>query len=118
MSISNLTKHAILRMAQRGIGLDDVELAEFIGTQVEGGCLVRRKDVQAFVCDLKKLANQAERLSGKRVVRAADVVITAYHATSAKERRCSGGAIMVFEPRGKPMLPPAHGPPTISAQTA
>lgn len=92
MSASILTRHAILRLSQRGIRADDLELAEFIGTEVEGGCLVRRKDVQAFVCELKKLADQAQRLEGKRVVRPGDKVITAYHASRAKERRLLRGA--------------------------
>jgi hypothetical protein len=76
-----------MRMSQRGIRLDDLELAELIGTEVEGGCLVRRKDVQAFERVLKKLRDQARRLAGKRVVQAGDAVVTAYHAGRTKERR-------------------------------
>jgi hypothetical protein len=87
MSALTLTQHAVLRMSQRSIRLEDLELAEFIGTEVEGGCLVRRKDVQAFERALKKLVGQARRLSGKRVVRAGDVIVSAYHATRGKERR-------------------------------
>jgi hypothetical protein len=92
MSVSNLTRHAILRMSQRGIRLNDLELAELIGTQVEGGCLVRRKDVQAFERQLKKLGDQARHLSGKRIVSAGEAVVTAYHAYRAKERRLLRGA--------------------------
>lgn len=87
MSALNPTKHAILRMSQRGIRPDDLELAELIGTEVEGGCLVRKKDVQAFLRALKKLAGQAQRLEGKRVVAAGETVITAYRATRSKQRR-------------------------------
>jgi hypothetical protein len=92
MGASTLTKHAILRMSQRGIRLDDLELAEFIGTEVKDGCLVRRKDVQAFERVLKKLAGQARRLAGKRVVRLEEAVVTAYHANRCKERRLLRGA--------------------------
>ena len=74
-------------MSQRGIRLDDLALAEFIGTEVEGGCLVRRKDVQEFERVLKKLRDQARRLCGRWVVRPGDAVVTAYHANRAKERR-------------------------------
>jgi hypothetical protein len=91
MSISKVTRHALLRMSQRGIRLDDLELAEFIGTEVEGGCLVRRKDVQDFERVLKKLVGQARRLSGKRVVRSGDAVVTAYHAGHSKERHLLRG---------------------------
>ena len=87
MKMNHLTQHALIRMSQRGIRLDDLELAEFIGTEVEGGCLVRRRDVQAFVRELKKLADQARRLEGKRTVRAGDTVVTTYHANRTKERR-------------------------------
>ena len=45
MNALHLTRHAILRMAQRGIGLDDIELVESIGTEVErGSYFLRRKD--------------------------------------------------------------------------
>ena len=81
------TQHAIVRMTQRGIRLDDLELAGLIGTEVEGGCLVRRKDVQAFQRELKKLADQAQRLDGKRFVWSTNAVVTAYHASRDKARR-------------------------------
>jgi len=42
-------------VSQRGVGLDDVEIVECIGTEIEGGYLVRRKDVHAFEQQLKKL---------------------------------------------------------------
>ena len=87
MKRSHLTQHSLIRMSQRGIRLDELELAEFIGTEVEGGCLVRRRDVQAFVRELKRLADQARRLEGRRTVRAGDNIVTAYHANRAKERR-------------------------------
>lgn len=87
MSADHLTRHAILRMSQRGIGLDDIELVEFIGSEVEGGYLVRRKDVQAFERQLKKLWNRARRLEGERVVVEGNAVVTAYRARQGKERR-------------------------------
>jgi hypothetical protein len=88
MSPLHLTRHAILRMAQRGIGLDDIELVESIGTQVErGSYFLRRKDVQAFERQLKKTIDQVRRLEGKLVVVQDDAVITAYHARQGKQRR-------------------------------
>ena len=87
MSASTLTKHAVLRLSQRGIRCDDLQLIQSIGTEVEGGFLVRQKDFQALERELKKLRDHARRLVGKRVVRNGDAVITAYHAGHAKERR-------------------------------
>src|SRR6516162_6622185 len=87
MSGLHLTRHAILRLSQRALRFDDVELLESIGTEVEGEYLVRRKDVQAFEHELKKLADRAWRLEGKRLVIKDDAVVTAYHARKCKERR-------------------------------
>ncbi len=87
MSALHLTKHAVLRMSQRGIRLDDLELAEFIGTEVEGGHFVRQRDAQSFERDAKKLINRVRRLVGKRVVRSGGAIVTAYHAGRSKERR-------------------------------
>jgi hypothetical protein len=89
MSGLHLTRHAILRMSQRGVGLDDIEIVESIGTEVEGGYLVRRKDVQAFEQQLKKLGDWARRLEGKRVVVKNNIVVTTYHARQTKQRHCS-----------------------------
>jgi hypothetical protein len=87
MTSLHLTPHAILRMSQRGVGLDDIEIVESIGTEVEGGYLVRRKDVHAFEEQLKKLGDRARRLEGQRIVVKDDAVITAYHARKGQERR-------------------------------
>jgi hypothetical protein len=88
MSGLYLTRHAILRMSQRGIGLDDIELIEAIGTQVErGSYFLRRKDVQAFERQIKKTIDQVRRLEGKLVVVKDDAVITAYRVRQDKERR-------------------------------
>jgi len=87
MSGLRLTRHAILRMSQRGVGLDDIEVIKSIGTEVEGGDLVRRKDVEAFEHQIKKLGDWARRLEGKRVVVNDDIIVTAYHARQTKQRR-------------------------------
>ena len=81
------TAHGALRMAQRGIGADDVALATLIGTEVEGGVLIREKDFQALDRELKQLRDHAKRLVGKRLVIEAGRLVTAYHATRSKERR-------------------------------
>lgn len=85
-SALRLTAHAAVRIAQRGIALNDLDLITWLGTEVEGGYLVRKKDVQAFERQLKKLWNQARRLEGKRVVVEGNAVVTAYRARQGKER--------------------------------
>jgi hypothetical protein len=76
-----------LRIAQRGIGANDIALAALIGTEVEGGFLVREKDFQALDRELKQLRDHAKRLVGKRLVIEAGRLVTAYHATRSKEQR-------------------------------
>lgn len=39
----NFTRHAERRIAQRGIATSDIELIEWMGTEVEGGYLVRSR---------------------------------------------------------------------------
>jgi hypothetical protein len=86
-NLLHLTAHAAVRLAQRGIRNDDLELIKRIGTEVEGGYLVREKDFQILDRELKYLRDQARRLVGKRVVIDGDHVVTAYHANAGKERR-------------------------------
>jgi len=83
----NATTHAVARMSQRGIRADDLELILKIATEVEGGYIVREKDVQAYVCELKRMQERARRLVGKRVVVEDERVVTAYHAEAKKQRR-------------------------------
>lgn len=92
MNSSCLTQHAILRMAQRGIRLDDLELINAFGTEVESGTILLRKDAQAVERYAKKLIAQVRRNIGMRMVCDVDTVITAYRANRGKERRLLWGA--------------------------
>jgi hypothetical protein len=73
-------------MAQRGLANDDIEIIRWIGTEVEGGYLVREKDFQALDRELKHLRDQVRKLVGKRLVLQGDCLITAYHAVRSKQR--------------------------------
>lgn len=74
-----ITRHAVLRSAQRGIAFADIDLITLIGTEIEGSYFVRDKDFQGFERELKALADRARRLVGKRVVFSEGRVVTAYH---------------------------------------
>jgi hypothetical protein len=87
MKSSRLTRHAVLRLSQRGVGSDDLEIIDLVGTDVEGGTILLRKDAAAFEREAKKAISRVWRLVGKRSVCDRDTVITAYHATRAKQRR-------------------------------
>lgn len=86
MNSLHLTAHAVKRVAQRGLAADDIELIRWIGTEVEGGYLVREKDFQALDRALRQLRDQAGRLVGKRLVLEGDRLVTAYHAVRSKRR--------------------------------
>src|SRR6516225_6999909 len=86
MNSPQLTAHAVMRMSQRGLANDDIELIRWIGTEVEGGYLVREKDFQALDRELKQLRDRARKLVGKRLVLEGDQLITAYHAAPSKQR--------------------------------
>lgn len=87
MDHSLVTAHAGTRMVQRAIRDDDLELITWIGTEVEGGYLVRKRDSQAVERQLKLLMDRLRRLQGKRVVIADGRIVTVYHARQTKERR-------------------------------
>lgn len=87
MSSSELTKHAIIRMSQRAIRPGDLEMIELLGTDVEDTTIILRKDAEAFEREAKRAIDQVWRLVGKLCVRDGATVITAYHATRAKEQR-------------------------------
>jgi len=88
-----MTAHGAMRMSQRGVGTDDIEMIMRIGTKVEGGYLVREKDFQAYERELKHDRDRARRLVGKRLVVDRDqVVVTAYDADRGKQRRLLRGA--------------------------
>ena len=82
-----VTKHARKRLAQRSMGQIDIDLILRIGTEVEGGLLVRRKDFEAFAVSMQATVEHARRLVGKRVVIADGHLVTAYHATRSDERK-------------------------------
>jgi hypothetical protein len=85
--IFEMSRHATVRAAQRNLSDDDLALAMHIGTEVLDGFLVRERDVQSYVCELKRQIDRAERLSGVRIVSDGVSLVTAYHADRSKQRR-------------------------------
>jgi hypothetical protein len=85
-TVLQMTRHAVLRSAQRGIALSDLDLIEWIGTEVDDGYLVRDKDFEALKRELSDLLDRASRIVGKRLVVSEGRVVTAYHARRKKAR--------------------------------
>lgn len=91
MSMGTLTAHAVMRMAQRGFRPDDIGLVSLLGTEVEGGYLLCRRDCDALIRDMKQVIAQVERLRGTRIVTDGDVLVTAYRASPRRSRRLLRG---------------------------
>ncbi|MBV9548062.1 MAG: hypothetical protein JO256_00130 [Alphaproteobacteria bacterium] len=87
MTTHAFSKHGLARLKQRGIALNDLELLELIGSEVENGYLVRRKDYQVLDREVKHLLHRARRLVGKRVVVENGTLVTAYHASQKTSDR-------------------------------
>lgn len=88
MITMNLTPHAAMRMAQRGLSMSDVELITEFGTDVgDGRYFLREKDWQERERQLKQLIERGRRLVNRMAVTSDGRVITAYCVRRAKERR-------------------------------
>lgn len=83
----SLTRHAVIRLAQRGISTSDADLILLIGSETPDGFLVRDHDYAALEAALKRLLNRLSRLRGKRLVVAGKQLVTAYHARPKEQRR-------------------------------
>jgi len=92
MTAAATSKHALLRMAQRGFHADDAELIMVLGTEVPDGFLVLRKDCEAAERKLKQLLDRVRRLNGKRLVVETGCIATAYRVGRRTERRLLRGA--------------------------
>jgi hypothetical protein len=87
MISAKLTDHAALRLAQRALRIDDMELAMMIGTEVEGGIFVRERDSAVAARELVLLAQRIRHMAGLRIVHAGETAVTAYRATRRKQKR-------------------------------
>ncbi len=87
MSALPLTAHAMVRMAQRGIRIEESDLIVQFGTPVDDGFLFREEDCQALESEMKMWLERIKRLRGKRLVVANGQIVTAYHATKRQRRR-------------------------------
>ncbi len=88
----NVTLHASIRMQQRGRSERDIALITAYGTPTRDGYLLRRRDVDTRIRNLKKEITAIERLKDWAVITADDeTVITIYPADREKQRRMLSG---------------------------
>ena len=83
----SLTRHAEVRLSQRGLQDADVAFLMDVATPLaRDEWLFTNADVEA-VARHKREIQRIERLRGVKVVVAADVVVTAYHSRPSDQRR-------------------------------
>ena len=83
----DLSSHARKRLQQRGMSSADVEAIVVYGTAVPGGYLLRARDVNEAISDLKGQISMLERLKNRVVIADRQTVITAYPASKRKQIR-------------------------------
>ena len=88
MSSLAYSNHARARMQQRGLRERDVELIVDCGTRVsEDAYILRRQDVDREIELPRREIQTLSRLRGRKVVVAADTVVTGYHPRPAVRKR-------------------------------
>lgn len=87
MSELTVTRHAVIRMAQRAIRMQDADLIALVGTKVDDGYLMRERDCEVVAHPIKKVLERIRRVRGKRLVVAEGRIVTAFHASRRQQRR-------------------------------
>ena len=82
-----VTRHAEARAQQRGVTLGDIGLAMEIGTEVDDGFMVLKRDYRQYERVLKRNRARARHLVGKRFVLNGERLLTTYHVNNRTCRR-------------------------------
>ncbi len=62
------SKHAVERMHTRGVSEKDIDCILKHGSQTKNGYLIKKKDAQAAITNLKREITRIERLASKQVL--------------------------------------------------
>jgi len=82
----NITQHANLRLRQRGLRKDDLDLILRHGTETDDGYYLRDGDVQRVETELKNQIARLWRLAGRFVVVKGENIVTAYYPCKRKQK--------------------------------
>jgi hypothetical protein len=82
----DLSRHATIGCAQRGLCPDDLELALELGTRTPDGIHVRRADVDVEIAALKRRIDWITRLAGVFVAAPDNTVVTVYRPRPGRRR--------------------------------
>ena len=80
--------HAQARLRQRGRCTQDVDLILRYGTHIKGnGIILRKKDVDDTLRDLRALSERLQRLTNWKVILAGEEIVTIYRAGRRHQKR-------------------------------
>ncbi len=83
----HLTRHAEVRMRQRGVRERDLDLMIEHGTLTDDGVLLTRRDAAAAIGEHRRAIAQLERLKGTAVILDGATVLSVYRPDREKSRR-------------------------------
>lgn len=83
----DISKHAFMRLAQRGLSVSDSEMIVKFGAEVDDGFILLAKNCSELETELRAALQQVRRLRGKRIVLKDGHLITAYHAAKSTTRK-------------------------------
>jgi len=84
---TKFTRHAGIRMRQRGYTRQDISLVRSFGTPVNDGYVLTREDVKFAQADAGENRQSLERLIGTALIEIEGSMITVYHARKETRRR-------------------------------
>lgn len=85
------SRHACVRMAQRGYRPDDLGLLLEAGVEAGDGIYLPKEDARALAAHYRRLAERLEHLAGTYAVIAGDRLVTLYHPSRRREKRVLRG---------------------------
>ncbi len=85
MSIPAITRHARIRMQQRGIRSKDLALMTRFATEIEDRLFMSNSDVEKAITQLKSMIQSVERLRGKAFAIGEGGICTAFHCRKQTE---------------------------------
>jgi len=88
MNTLTISKHAEIRMRQRGLRCSDLDLILHCGSEIRDGTyFLSRKDAEREICRRKREIQALERLQGQKVIVADETVVTCYRSNSRDQKR-------------------------------
>ena len=84
----HITRHAEIRMSQRGIRNSDLDVLLAHGTEIgQDKLMLRTRDAEKAIGNLKKEIAKIQRLTGKVMVVSGDTLITTYHQSNSRRTK-------------------------------